>query len=353
MSNGTLPIRLPIRGEKLTAEYLSAIVRRLNSLSPLEGKGVHVKTTPHGTVYSSTATGMAVVQAAEKSPFAFRYVEQDAESGIPYTGYEIYLPDGCVSVGMTCRPLNPPALRVNDGGQTEDVPNWYRLPFVPASEDNGTTYYVTIHAKPSCSQDGVDEFDSWPRHCVWAEINTIESKTDEESVGNVGDAFAVDTGRLETTEDAEGNIERSCVHTVKFPVNLVFNDGAQFLLNPVLQVDSTTLQLTFTRLFIRNQSFSAAGSTFEAHGLKEIDTDCETVHLVIDSSTSPYTASIKTYKSDEGANDSSNDDKLTVDEKAKADKPEFGVSVMLYRLDGYGHVKTDNRTSLYNIQLYQ
>lgn len=340
----------------------AAVARRLNTSRPI---------VPVGSLYKSDATGFCFQPLPANNrwhlnslpPFSLRRVKQSEDNpSIDYDGWEIYLPTGCVTVGSTCAPLNPKAYRLDENGEHKDEIGWYRLPAPPDGSD-GDLWDVVVHAKPNAAKAGVDEFQAWPKHYVWAEIHDTEDETqdsgDEEEGGDgeeeevdaasVGDALTVVTGNVrwanvENVTDPVATI----THSVRTPIFVRDESQVlQFALYFSFEIDDEELTIKVDKMALRNISFSAAGASFMIDGMKELDKESEAIYLKISAETYPYTAEIKEYKelTIEG-------EKITIPEQVKQDKKDTDIMLLLYRLENC-RVTENNLVSLQNIQLYQ
>lgn len=350
--NLTFP-QIPGPGTPITSTLIGDIIRCLRRVALTNAHGAKLSYGPNGTTIDLSPIPK-VKAVSTLSPFAVRYVEENEDAGIPYTGFEIYMPTGCVSVGNACEPMNPKAYREKDG-EREDIDDWYRMPMPDETPDDGDWWSVNVHAKCCAALSGVDEFAEWPKRYAWASVEkrTKTQQEREEEVNDVGDTFSSTVGsiywREVVLEDGTTEMRHGFIHTVKTPINVYDPTTATpFLLFFAFEVDEDDATLAFDRLFVRDMSFSAAGATYLSNSMTEIETDVEAVYLKISANTSPYTAEIKSYKTISDPDDET----LSVPAQAEADKGVGEILVRLYTLKN-GHVTGNHLSSLQNIQLYQ
>jgi len=328
----TLPIP-PRPGEKVSATLIREIIRAIGERTPIAGHGVKVSIGPNGSVISSDAVAKAVAATSALRPFAVRYVEQG--DGIPYTGWEIYLPLGCVTVNSTCTPLNPKATRTvedDEGNQTTtELGGWYRMKSPSLA---GASYpvlrRVNVHVKCNAAHYGVDEIDNWPRSYFWASI-------DEATYMHAGDTINANVGSIRFTSADE----REITQTVDTPIVTTAATNRRFELVHAFEVDGNNLTLTLRKLCVRNPSFAAAGRTFSMEDLTEIDADKEYVYLKLD--TQNGVAELKTYSDEDGE---------TAEDQILEETGDFDIFVRLYEMED-GMVVNDDRDNLNNVQVYK
>lgn len=347
-------IQPPYAGQPMRASWAAAVSDGLNRLGVMGPSRMLVREFAGGCGFEPLpANNRWHTASGPMPPFFVRYVEKtESDPTIDYDGWEIYLPIGCVSIGSTLEPMNIKAYRLNEDGDEEELPGWYRMAEPDEEKKDGAIWRVIIHAKCECALSGIDEFKEWPKKYVWAEIQKTFKEIDQEYKDNdendVGDALSVCVGQITWTETGEEKkgLSWGYFHSVKTPI-YQSHTPTSFYLFSSFTVDEDDLTLSLDRLFIRGKSFSAAGVSFMSNEMDEIEKDTEQVWLKISCLTNPATAEIKTYKeiTNEGKT-------LTVPDQVKEDKKEGEIFVLLYTLKN-GHIVSNNLDSLRNIQIYQ
>ena len=348
-------IQPPAPGGDLEASWGAAVTEGVNRMEQMFPSGGLARQYAGGCGFAPLPANRRSERKDGPSPFEIRRVEENEDAGIPYDGWEIYMPAGCVSVGSTCQPMNPKAYREKDGGEREDLPGWYRMPAPSEEPEDGDVWIVQVHAKCCAAISGVDEFAYWPKCYAWANVekSDMTQQEREENVNDVGDTFSSSVGVIHWREvekaDGTKEIVPKYIRGVKTPIHVMDMEKATpFLLYFAFEVDEDDATLSFDRLFVRNRIFSAAGASYAANGMTEIETDDEAVYLKISAETTPYTAEIKSYKTI----DDPDGETLSVPEQAESDKGNGDVLVRLYDLKN-GHVIGNYLSSIQNIQIYQ
>jgi len=338
----TLPPE-PRPGEKVSATLLREIIRAIRERTPISGHGIKLSTGPNGTVFSSESGSLTL--SSDIKPFSCRYVNQDSIEGIPYSGWEIYLPDGCVCVNVTAKPMNPRAYRMvgsNAGGNETPVrqylEGWYRM---PEEELDQYGKFVVIRVKCNSAVSGVDEISDWPVCHLWAEVC-------RSSVRSHGDVISEIVGEVRYSTSGESTV-RSYRQTVDSPIITTASTNGNFELLHEFEVDSDEVSLELEKIYVMNPSFAAAGRTFDAggttgvmEGLTEIDKDAEYVYLKVDTQTG--TASLKTFSETEGGD--------SINTQVLQESTDFVLMIRLYQMED-GVVVYDNRRNLNNVQIYK
>lgn len=345
-------IQPPAPGGDLEASWGAAVTEGVNRMEQMFPSGGLARQYAGGCGFAPLpANHRGVARTGGISPFAVRYVEENEDAGIPYTGFEIYLPQGCVNCGKTCNPINPKAYRLN-GDERTDLDGWYRFS-VP---DNAENVNVAVHAKRSSMLTGIDTFnDAWwtPNAYLWAEGYDISrSRQDaEEDTADVGDDFSSIVGLIfissSVGEDGETKVTIRYTQTVRNPLSMTCETGREFTLLPSFTVNEDDLSLEFDRLFIRNSALAAGGATQSTFALTEIPTTSTAVYVKVDTS-GVYPVGIVIGYEDAIMNDGST---MTVDEQIQQDRGENDVMVLVYTLKN-GKIVSDSRRSAANIQIY-
>ena len=343
-------IQPPVPGHPIRASWGAAVTEALNGLGVMAPSGVLVRDGAGGIGFQPLPQNRRVMSSSSLAPFALREVAEDEDAGIPYTGWEIYLPSGCVAVGATCAPLNTPAYRTSDGARTE-VPNWYRIRHPDGAPDADTVWTVAVHAKSYSAHAGVDAQEDWPKRYVFAEIHDA-GRTQQEAdadMSDAGDTFSQVVGTVTFTLDDDNNPIPHYSQSVRTPI-AVRDDLATppFSLVHSMDTDDDEVTPVVDKVVVVNQSFSAAGASFLTDLRTEVEDDqVEALYLYVHTDTTPYTAEIKQYKTLTVSNQ-----QLSVAAQAESDRKVGDLNLLLYRLKNYKVVQ-DNRSALANIQLYQ
>lgn len=283
--------------------------------------------------------------------FKVRHVVSDSDAGIPYTGWEICLPSGCLNVNSTCIPINIQATRVNEDGDEEPLDDWYRMPFPDASPSDGDEWIVMVHAKVGCGISGVDSLQSFDKNYLFAEAHERQRSSSEASddMSFCGDGFSAavceikfEMHEADGSEELKPNIRR----TVSTPLSLTVSRNREFELAWMFEVDDEDLTIDVKRMFIRNQTFSAAGTTFSSNTLTEIPLNAKYVYLKISASSNPYTGSVITYAQESRGNG------ISAAGNVLSDIGPTDIAIRLYVLDNC-RVTEDDRDGARNIQLYK
>ena len=355
-------VQPPYSGQPLRASWAASVSDGVNRLGVMGPSRMLVREFAGGCGFQPLPANNRWHLNGSLPPFSLRRVKQSEDHpSIDYDGWEIYLPTGCVTVGSTCEPLNPKAYRLDENGEHKDEIGWYRLPAPPDGSD-GDLWNVAVHAKPSAAKAGVDEFQSWPKNYVWAEIHDTEEDDngseedgeeddgeDDDDASSVGDALTVTVGTVRWA-DVENVTDPVSTynHFVRTPIFV--RDDSKVLpcaLYHSFEIDDEELTIQVDKMALRNVGFSAAGASYMMDGMKELDKDSEAIYLKISAETYPYTAEIKEYKelTIEG-------EKITIPEQVKQDKKDTDIMLLLYRLENC-RVTENHLVSLQNIQLYQ
>lgn len=349
-------IQPPAPGGDLEASWGAAVTEGVNRMEMMFPSGGLARQYAGGCGFAPLPVNhRGVARTGGINPFTVRYVKQsETDPSIPYEGWEIYMPAGCVAVGQACNPMNPNAYRMKEG-KREELTGWYRMPSPSDNPADGDAWPVKVHAKCCAAISGVDEFEDWPKQYIWANVEKdgMTQQERETDQNDVGDTFSTTVGVIGWKEfekdDGTTEMRSSYSHAVKTPINVMDMTAATlFLLFFAFEVDEDSVELTFDRLFVRNRAFTAAGATYVADGMTEIEKLSEAIYLKISANTAPYTGEIKAYQTITDPQG----DALSVPEQAQADKGVGEILVRLYTLKN-GHVIGNYLTALQNIQLYQ
>lgn len=330
----------PNPGERISASWMRNLVRYVRAITPVSGPGVKVVRTPNGTMLSADQPrpSKAISKVQETPPYTIRHVvqnETDVDGTIPYTGWEIYLPQGCMSVGGPCTPLNPPATRTSSGS-TVTVTDWYRFNTPARTAGQSGSFTVTAHAKISAALTGTDTIYTAPKRYLWVESHDRQPSG---SPNTAGDVFSLFVGFI-----GDGNTP-SIDQYAKSNISMTGEANREFELLWFFSV--TDLTLSLDDLYLRNQSVTAAGVTFASVTTRSIPTNAVSVYLRIDTASVPYSPSIVTFTSETHQNDGFNIASQVAAVMSPAD-----IYVEIYGLAS-GNVTLDNRSALNSIQIYK
>lgn len=294
----TFPVP-PAKGQPVRAELIRQIIDCLRMFRPLTGPNIRTRTTPGGTLLEGTPGG-AGGGAAGTPPWKVRYHAPDGDNG----QWEIWLPTGCMSVGVDLQPLNRPASE--SSGHEGDKPGWYLLHL---DEEEGSaetrtegegeslvtiaerTFYVTARAKTSARIDGVDPLSPEGRKLLYVSarkrLTPAESaaETDVQRAANTwGDEFSqvvatVTVGTRQKGED-EPKAFRKVVQAASAPISVQGKAATGFDLLWYFAVAQDG-SLAVTRLFCVRPSMSAAGTTISGPAMTEIALGATTVYAKI------------------------------------------------------------------------
>lgn len=347
-----MAIETPVRGTPLRASWAADVTDAVNALAPMSAPGLLARQGMGGTGFARVPENRRGQALTGVSLFAIRKVVQGNDAPtVPYTGWEIYMPNGCVSVGATCQALNPRAYRTVDG-ETVYEEGWYRLACPADEPDRATSWPVVVHAKCCAALEGVDTFSEWPKRYVWAEMQNdpgeMTQSEHENAVFDVGDTFSATVGTVIWTFDDSLNASWAYSQGVRAAITVRETVAtAPMALLFAFSVYEDDVELSLERIFVRNQTFSAAGATFIAADLFEVNVAHEAVYLVVNTATTPYTATLQSFASVTSGNTT-----LTVPAQVQANRQPGQIWVQLYGLKN-GHVTLDNLSALNNLQIYQ
>lgn len=282
--------------------------------------------------------------------FRVRHVVSDSDAGIPYTGWEICLPTGCLNVNSTCIPINPQATRVTEDGDEKPIVGWYRMPAPDARPSDGDEWIVTVHAKVGCGISGVDSLQNFDKNYLFAEAHQRQRPSSEaaDDMSSCGDGFSATVCEIRFSRqevDGQTEVRPDVRRTVSTPISLTVSRNREFELAWMFEVDDD-LTIGVKRMFVRNQTFSAAGTTFSSSALTEIPINAKYVYLKISASSNPYTASVVSYVQEDRGNG------ISAAGNVLSDTGPTDIAIRLYVLENC-RVIEDDRDGARNIQLYK
>lgn len=381
-----IPIPIPVRRAPISAKWAGDITRAINARRLIAGKGIRLTKSPNGTIVEATAVSFAAgAMLSHLLPFTCRYATMD-ETG-EYDGWEIFLPAGCVTIGASHKPMNPPARRKKSGSNgndvIEDVPSWYRLgiftqngsdtQYLTAKTVDGKTvmqdvFTVTIHAKRYSAMEGVDEFEKFPVRYFFADATSRNAPGNlkDSYSGDWGDTFSAEVGCLEIEEAPDGEnatrYVRTSVNSAHGPIYAEFSadtGGFDLIHSLTMASPSNNPSIIGDKLYMTNRALNAAGVTLVANDIFDLETSIAvgdgaitSVYLKIDTTKIPYEGTVLTYrKTEQGGTAGGNGGELTEDEFIVQNKSMTDIMVLIFRMQG-GRIMLDNRRSLNNLQVY-
>ena len=206
----------PIPYADVSASWMRRLMSACRKCLPIAGPGLRASYTQHGTVLSikGNLTGNAAV--SQYFPFLARFhtTEDDTDGQ-----WEIRIPNGSVSVGGSCSPINR---RASDTSGHDGEDGWYLL-YLDESEGTAETrqetdadgntitvstrrWAVTAHCKTSAKITGVDAINAAERRLVYFSADKMaapnETFTDEQMARTFawGDEFSAVVGTIVVEE---------------------------------------------------------------------------------------------------------------------------------------------------------
>ena len=307
-------------GDHITKTWIDQLLRALRRQRPLPGPGVRTKVTPNGTVL----TAEVVQPKATKSetalqPFTVRFYKLDPDDNsatkefLGRYGWKIYLPQGCVSVGETCTPINR---RMNElAGHEDEDDNWYDLAVdedadcgartateeIPDGEGGTTSksvYYheweVIIHAKTQAKIYGVDELNVPARHLFYAEarpkkLPSGNARTDEEKAYNFwGDEFSQTVATFHVRSEPNtpvAKVSRSISAVARGAISVAGRAAQNFDLVWYFEVDEDTGKLSVTNVYCVRNSTAIGGMTVDGPTMTEVTDAQNSIWVMINTNT--------------------------------------------------------------------
>jgi len=289
----TLPTK-PHRGESVRAELIGQMIDYMRMATPVPGPNIKVHHLPGGSVIEGTPGGAAAAYSGLE-PWTIR---KHATADDPDGQWEIWLPPGCMSVGVPLRNLNRAASE--SSGHDEDEDGW-RLLHIDEDEgaptfdrDEGTVHVsgrswdVVAHAKTAGRLDGVDAINepAVPYLYVSARKNTGEGETvsEKDRIGDTqGDEFSQTVGVVEIGTRSKDGEERPYAKVERIahtPVSVAGRPRTGFDLEWTYDVlaDGT---LEVAHVYCVRQLASAAGLTLEGPDMTEVTGAEENVYAMI------------------------------------------------------------------------
>lgn len=397
MQQNDIPIQIPSKGGRVSINWADALTRAVNARRLIAGVGIRLTKKPDGIVIESTARGgKARREALQEKPFTCRYVT--VEQTGTYTGWEIYLPPGCVNIESTYTTLNPKAKRKRgEGSNAKEVDiddYWFRLGLadedteylaVPKSSEDDVKkdrFYVRIHCKGFGALSGTDGFEDMPKRYFWAEaesVNKDNGPDKKDMVADIGDTFSCIVNEITIAEDKDekkkegGDQEQKYIRSVRnFPyytaINISNNQPSgnmNLIYSFKVEANANKVGISTDGIYLTNKVFNAAGVSFVGNRIDELLTNVEgekSVYLKIDTLKAPPVGTIlvngAVTTSGNGAGGGNGEQAggvnapINEDEFIRTNKTFTDVMVLLYKLKD-GRITADNRNALNNLQVYQ
>lgn len=209
------PPRRLSQGERLTWAHYNALLDYVRRSTPLEGRNVSVDYTMGGAMINvATVEDEAY---GRPLPWTVRYHEVGEDA---VGQWEVYVPEGAMSVGDTCRVLNIEA-SLTEGHEADD--GGWRLLCVdedegsPVSSGDGSyrLFDVVAHGKRRAMIADEDEDDAPERPGVYVaahrHVGTGEDPDeDDEGLYSWGDEFSQAVATIKVTDDGVRTVTRLC-----------------------------------------------------------------------------------------------------------------------------------------------
>lgn len=205
-----------VPGAPVSAAWMRRMLAACRACTPISGKGVRISYKPNGAFINVDVDAVGSVAEAKYFPFLVRFHTTDTDT----TGqWEIRIPNGSVSVGGACSPINR---RASDTSGHDGEDGWYLL-YLDESEGTAETrqetdadgntitvstrrWAVTAHCKTSAKITGVDALNAAERRLVYFSADKIaapgETFTDEQMARTFawGDEFSAVVGTIVVEE---------------------------------------------------------------------------------------------------------------------------------------------------------
>ena len=167
----------PVPGAPVSASWMRRMLAACRACMPIAGKGVRISYKPNGAFINVDVDAVGSVAEAQYFPFLVRFHTTDTDT----TGqWEIRIPNGSVSVGGACSPINR---RASDTSGHDEEDGWYLL-YLDESDGTAETrqktdadgntitvstrrWAVTAHCKTSAKITGVDALNAAERRLVY------------------------------------------------------------------------------------------------------------------------------------------------------------------------------------------
>ena len=313
----TLPVK-PQRGQTIRADIIGQIIDYLREITPIQGPNSRVSRTPGGSVISGQPGG-GDGAAADTAPWTVR---KHVTDGDPTGQWEIWLPDGCMSVGGDCAPLNPAASAKE--GHSGDRSGWYALDLT----ESAGVFSVVAHAKTSAKVSGVDELSAPARRMLYVSAG-------DETDAVWGDEFSQTVATVQIASSGE-EMTRKITQVRTTPISVSGRAPSNFDLVWYFGFDAGSA-LKVDKVYCLRQLLAVAGMGVTGDTLTEV-TDAGSVYARIDTSNMSDGDGIITVEADPEGTTTSGD---------------FVTWLPLYDLTNNAVTADYRNQSLVNVQLYR
>lgn len=248
--------------ERLTAADYNNLLDYVKRITPIAGENTRIDYTLAGAKIKSMASG-AVKRQDDEHPWKVRY-HSHTETGSASCYWEVYIPNGTITIGTTCKVLSSPCELSQD---------WYYLD-VDESQveyDSNGIGVVTIvaHGKESAMVQGIDRFSEGGKPYVGFEAKYTKDESDDESEESkkirAGDVVSFVVAELlfskTTNENGGETITRTILQRQK--TALVFKGAVKDIFNLVWQYDVTDARADLTALYLERTESCIGGYNIE------------------------------------------------------------------------------------------
>lgn len=353
----------PISGQPilLWAQGVTDAVNALTGIGPARGLvrsglGAGVEPLPENKRTGGSISALA--------PFTVRHVVQaayaDGVYGIPYTGWEVYIPAGCVNVGSSATPLNRPAERIGENGEPIVLDGWYVVSTCYSGlRDDSASAAIFLHVKPLCVDDSQPASVYRPQNRCWIDAIPVDNNDNPRNYngtwyyGDCGDALKVRLGRARITNT--GSVSDPALaydydQYVSTPIYLAdYSPSVPFSIAWHFTVENWSAYNAYLALaengrIIRNAAYTAGGVSYEMTSSGEpyiyaVDNSTQKIYLKIRTDTSPHVATVE-------------------EDYSVASLTDFEILILIYSFvfpdtTKNVHLAIDNRAALQSIQVFR
>jgi hypothetical protein len=135
--------------ERLTAADYNSLLDYVKRITPIAGENTRIDYTLAGAKIKSMASGV-VKRQDDEHPWKVRY-HSHTETGSASCYWEVYIPNGTIAIGTTCKVLSSPCELSQD---------WYYLDVdesqVEYDSDGIGLVTIVAHGKESAMVQGID-----------------------------------------------------------------------------------------------------------------------------------------------------------------------------------------------------
>ena len=205
----------PAPGSPVSAAWMARVLAACRMCMPIAGPGLRASYTQHGTVLT-LGDAKTAPEKEHLRPFTVRWHQPEDAAG----QWEIYMPAGCISIGSSCSPLNPPA---SDTTGHDGETGWYLLPMLD-TPSAGDSFSVIVHAKQRAvaadDLPGSGDPDAAPAVLAWIHKNGLipSQQSAEARMAYAGDGQSFTAATITYSAGDEGG---DPVSSVSQPDNAV------------------------------------------------------------------------------------------------------------------------------------